>query len=51
VGNDVLIISKDQVKTLIGWLADSAKLKSCVEEVRRMIDIKSTLAWRADMGS
>ena len=51
VEDNILIISKGQVEALIGRLADSASLEACIEEVQRMIAIKSTLAWRADSGS
>ena len=49
--NDILIISKEQVESLIGKLADALRRDACIAEVRRMLDIKSTLAWRADAGS
>ena len=47
----ILIISKEQVRSLIDRLGDSRELESCIEEVRRMRDIKLTLAWRADVSS
>jgi len=48
---NVLIISKEQVKALSDRLRDSNEIDSCIEEVKRMLDIKSTLLWRADAGS
>ncbi|MDD5093349.1 MAG: hypothetical protein PHV74_03080 [Dehalococcoidia bacterium] len=47
----MLIISKEQVRALIDRLGKSDTLDSSIEEIRRMRDIKLTLAWRADMGS
>jgi hypothetical protein len=44
----VLIISKNQVEELIKKLADPAKLEECRDEVKRMLEIKSTLLWRAE---
>jgi hypothetical protein len=44
----VLIISKNQVEELIKKLADPARLDECRDEVKRMLEIKSTLLWRAE---
>ena len=48
---DILIISKEQVQSLIRRLGDPGELESGISEVRRMRDIKLALAWRADAGS
>jgi hypothetical protein len=44
----MLIISKEQVAKLIQKLADPAKLDECRDEVKKMLEIKSTLLWRAE---
>ena len=49
--NDILIIGKEQVQSLIDRLPDSSQVAYCTEEINRMLQIKSTLAWRADVGS
>ncbi len=46
--NEILLIDKTQVQSLQARLTDSSQLNSCIEEVRRMIEIKSGLCWRAD---
>ena len=51
MGDGFLIINRDQVNALIGRLADPANLESCIDEVQRMVNIKKTLSWRADLGS
>ena len=48
---ELLIISKEQVGNLIDKLLDSGKTDLCIEEIKRMLDIKSALLWRADAGS
>ncbi|MDY6912306.1 MAG: hypothetical protein SVM79_08130 [Chloroflexota bacterium] len=49
--DEMLIISKTQVEVLRNRLADPGGLESGLREVRRMIEIKSTLLWRADLAS
>ncbi len=44
----MLIISRKQVENLIKKLTDPAKLDESRDEVKRMLEIKSTLLWRAD---
>lgn len=44
----MLVISKKQVGNLIQKLADPAKLDECRDEVKKMLEIKSTLLWRAE---
>ena len=51
MADEILIISKEQVNRLVEKLGDPSSLESGISEVRRMLDIKSTLAWRADAGS
>jgi hypothetical protein len=44
----VLVISEEQVENLINRLNDPAKLDECRDEVKKMIEIKSALLWRAE---
>lgn len=44
----MLIISKQQVETLIKKLADPARLDECRDEVTKMLEIKSALLCRAE---
>ena len=44
----MLIISKEQVGSLIAQLNDPAKFDESRREVEKMLEIKSTLLWRAD---
>jgi len=44
----VLIISKEQVENLIHKLTEPAKFDECRDEVKKMLEIKSALLWRAD---
>ncbi len=46
--NEILLIDKTQIQKLRAKLTDTSRIDSCIEEVRRMIDIKSGLCWRAD---
>jgi len=43
----VLVISKEQVENLINRLSDPAKFDECRDEVKKMLEIKSVLLWRA----
>ena len=49
--SEILIISKEQVCSLRDRLRDPEKLSSCINEVRKMIEIKSVLSWRANARS
>ena len=49
--NEILLIGKEQVSSLRVRLLDPDKLALCIDEVRRMIEIKSILSWRADARS
>ncbi len=44
---NMLMISREQVGSLVGRIGQGADA-SCLEEVKRMLEIKSTLLWRAD---
>jgi hypothetical protein len=44
----VLVISKEQVESLTHRLDEPTKLKQCRDEVEKMLEIKSTLLWRAE---
>jgi ArsR family metal-binding transcriptional regulator len=48
VEGKVLVISKEQVENLINKLNDPAKLDESRDEVKKMIEIKSALLWRAE---
>ncbi|MDY6911312.1 MAG: hypothetical protein SVM79_03010 [Chloroflexota bacterium] len=48
---ELLIISKEQIGNIIDKLGDFSKIDACIEEIKRMLDIKSALLWRADAGS
>jgi hypothetical protein len=43
----VLVISEQQVENLIDKLNDPAKLDESRDEVKKMLEIKSALLWRA----
>ena len=43
----MLVISKQQVENLIHRLSDPAKFDECRDEVKKMLEIKSALLWRA----
>ena len=45
---EIFTISKDQTRSLRDRLSGSGQPESGIEEVKKMIDIKSTLLWRAD---
>jgi hypothetical protein len=47
VEGKVLIISKEQIENLINKLNDPAKFDESRDEVKKMIEIKSALLWRA----
>jgi hypothetical protein len=44
----VLVISEEQVENLINKLNDPSKFDECRNEVKKMIEIKSALLWRAE---
>ena len=46
-----MIINKDSVKAIRQKLDDTAKKQEVIAEVRNMLEIKSTLRWRADAGT
>ncbi|MFO8102266.1 MAG: hypothetical protein R6U37_08930 [Dehalococcoidia bacterium] len=46
--NDILVITPAQVKSLRTKLKDTGQTDSAIRELRRMIEIKSTLCWRAE---
>jgi hypothetical protein len=47
----MLIISRQQVEELIRKLNDPAKLDESREEIKRMLEIKSALLWKAEPGT
>ena len=49
MSSKILVISKEQVRTVRDRLSDPAQIPSCIEEVRKMIEIKSVLSWRAEV--
>ena len=44
----MLTINRDQTLSLKDRLSRGAELEACAEEVRKMLEIKNTLLWRAD---
>jgi len=44
----ILLIGTEQVCSLRDRLRDPDCLSSCIEEVRKMVEIKSVLSWWAD---
>ncbi len=46
--NDTLIISKEQIEALCARLRDENELNSCIEEVRKMTEIKAAICGWAD---
>jgi len=44
----IFLISREQINHLIGRLQKGSELEACIDEVKRMVQIKSTLLWRAD---
>ena len=47
----MFIINKDAVSSVRENLKAPSTIERAVEDIKRMIDIKSTLTWRADCGS
>ncbi len=45
----MLLISDEQLKALRDRLADPKQRQQCLEEIQRMVEIKQTLLWRADV--
>jgi len=41
-------ISRDQTRSLRDRLCNCGETEICIEEVKKMLEIKSTLLWRAD---
>ncbi len=46
--NDTLIISKEQIEALCARLRDENELNSCIEEVRKMTEIKAAICGWTD---
>ncbi len=46
--NEILLIGKQQVCSLRDRLRNPDNLSSCIEEVRKMVEIKSILSWQAE---
>ena len=47
----MLIINKDSVNAIKQKLDDFGKRQEVIDEVRRMLEIKQTLLWRAEYGT
>jgi hypothetical protein len=45
----MLLISDEQLKALKDRLADPKQHQQCLDEIQRMVEIKQTLLWRADV--
>jgi hypothetical protein len=48
---DAMIIDKETVRAERQKLSNPARLQEVTETVRKMLDIKKTLLWRADAGT
>lgn len=46
----MLIINRDGVQSLETRLLDPQQASQCRDEMKRMLEIKEALSWRADMG-
>ena len=44
----MLLINDEQLKALRDKLDNPEQRQQCLEEIRRMVEIKQTLLWRAD---
>jgi hypothetical protein len=47
----MLIITKESVRSLKDRLRDSRNVEWCKAELKKMLDIKEALSWRADCAS
>jgi len=47
----VLLITRDRIDSLRADLARPAQVNRCREELRKMLEIKQALLWRADAGT
>lgn len=47
----MLIISKDQIQSLLAKMGDPKNSVACLEEVQQIKNIKEGLYWRADAGT
>ena len=47
----MLIVNKDSVKATRQKLEDSGKIQDAVNDVKKMLEIKQTLLWRAEYGT
>lgn len=48
---NVLIVNTDTIRTTRQKLADPAKMEGAIADIKKMIEIKQTLLWRADAGA
>ncbi|RLC95754.1 MAG: hypothetical protein DRI40_05070 [Chloroflexi bacterium] len=47
----MLLITRDRIDSLRADLARPAQIDRCREELRKMLEIKQALLWRADAGT
>ncbi|RLC91900.1 MAG: hypothetical protein DRI39_09380 [Chloroflexi bacterium] len=47
----MLLITRDRIDSLRADLARPAQVNRCREELRKMLEIKQALLWRADAGT
>ena len=47
----MLLITEEGLESLKSRLLDSRQVDECREEIRRMLEIKEALYWRADVGA
>lgn len=48
---NVLIVNSDSIKATRQKLADPGKTQEAIDDIKKMIEIKQTLLWRADAGA
>ena len=46
----MLIITKEGIKALVERMSDPKRIDQCREELKRMVEIKQSHAWRAEDG-
>jgi hypothetical protein len=49
--DEVIIVDANHVNNTILKLKDPLKLSEAIADIRKMVDIKQTLLWRADAGT
>ena len=47
----MFVITREKIKTLKERLSDPDEAEQCLEDVKKVLEIKETLLWRAEVGS